>query len=100
MFYCRSPLNAKEESRLAMANFFTRANYGMVVDVVVGNFELDMNDGELRYKISVDAEGVVLSTVFLKNISYTTVATMDRYMPGIMKVLSGIDPVAAIQEVE
>ena len=81
----------------SLAEFFTRGNYGMVI----GNFELDMNDGEMRYKVSVDAEGIELSPTFLKNLSYTAVVTMDRYLPGIMKVLySDIDPAEAVREIE
>ena len=96
MFYTRAPVNAAENSRMSVAEFFTRANYGMVV----GNFELDMSDGEMRYKVSVDAEGIELTPAFLKNFSYTSVVTMDRYLQGIMKVLAGLDPVQVIKEVE
>ena len=96
MFYSRSPINATPDSRQALALFFTRANYGMVL----GNFELDLDDGEMRYKVSIDAEEVELTHTFLKNFSYTAVVTMDRYLPGILKVMAGIDPEEAIKEVE
>ncbi len=97
MFYSRAPINASPEKRAALAEFFTRSNYGMVI----GNFELDMNDGEMRYKVSVDAEAIDLTPTFLKNISYTAVVTMDRYLPGIMKVLySDIPPADAVSEIE
>ncbi len=96
MFYCRAPLNATENARMAIAEFFTLANYGMVV----GNFELDLSDGEMRYKVSVDAEGIELTTGFLKNFCYTSVVSMDRYLPGIMKVLAGLEPAAVIKEIE
>ena len=97
MFYSRTPVNAGTEKLTALAEFFTRANYGMVV----GNFELDLNDGEMRYKVSADVEGVDLTTTFLKNLSYTAVVTLDRYYPGIMKVLnSDIDPIIAVREIE
>ncbi len=97
MFYCRTTINAPEEKRAALSEFMTRANYGMVI----GNFELDLNDGEIRYKVSVDVEGIELDNLFLKNISYTGVVTMDRYFTGIAKVLfSDIDPAVAVQEIE
>jgi hypothetical protein len=80
-----------------VAEFFARANYGMVV----GNFELDMTDGELRYKVAVDVESLELTNTFFKNMAYTAVVTMDRYLPGIMKVLySDIDPATAVGEIE
>jgi len=97
MFYSRAPVNAPPARRAALAEFFTRANYGMVV----GNFELDLVDGEMRYKVSCDVEGIELNQVFLKNMTYTAVVTLDRYLPGIMKVLySDIDPAAAVREIE
>ena len=97
MFYSRAPINASVEKRVALGEFFTRANYGMVI----GNFELDLADGEMRYKVSVDVEGIELTNTFLKNLSYTAVVTMDRYLPGIMKVLySDIDPAEAVGEIE
>lgn len=97
MFYTRAPINAGPEKRAALGEFFTRANYGMVI----GNFELDLGDGEMRYKVSVDVEGIVLNNTFLKNLAYTAVVTMDRYLPGIMKVLySDIDPAEAVGEIE
>ncbi len=97
MFYSRAPINAGPEKRAALADFFTRANYGMVI----GNFELDMKDGEMRYKVSIDVEGIELTNTFLKNLTYTAVVTLDRYLPGIMKVLySDIDPAEAVGEIE
>ena len=45
-----------EEMRVPMAEFLTRANYGLRI----GNFEMDFEDGEVRYKSSVDFEGIEL----------------------------------------
>lgn len=39
-----------EEKRSAVAEFITRANYGLPG----GNFEMDWRDGELRYKVFLD----------------------------------------------
>ena len=45
--YARCPLAAKtEKEKVRMAEFITRANYG----VKNGNFEMDFFDGEIRYK--------------------------------------------------
>ena len=37
----------------AIAEFLTRTNYSMII----GNFELDFADGEIRYKTSIDVQG-------------------------------------------
>ena len=97
MFYCRAPVNVPEGRRQSVAEFMARANYGMVL----GNFELDMDDGEMRFKCSADVEGLEINDIFLKNVVYTSVVTMNRYLPGLMKVaFSSMDPVDAVNEIE
>ena len=80
-----------------MAEFITRANFGMII----GNFELDYSDGEIRYKTSVDVEEVEVTDPLVRHLIYANVLTMDKYFPGLMRVLyGGISPVEAIEEVE
>ncbi|NEQ30985.1 MAG: YbjN domain-containing protein [Leptolyngbya sp. SIO4C5] len=67
----------------------------------VGNFELDFSDGEIRYKTSLDVEGDRLSQASIKQLVYTNVFTMDRYLPGIEAVIKyGTNAEAAIALVE
>ena len=46
LIICSLPLTADEESRPAVTEFITRANYGLVL----GCFEMDLRDGEIRYR--------------------------------------------------
>ena len=46
LFYSVAPVKAPEEKRATMAEFVTRANYGLRI----GNFEMDYRDGEIRYE--------------------------------------------------
>jgi hypothetical protein len=55
LFYSYCPVKAPEDKRPILADFLTRANYGLYI----GNFEMDFNDGEVRYKTSIDVEGNV-----------------------------------------
>lgn len=97
VFYSLCPVDAPEERRLAVAEFLTRANYGLIL----GNFELDYEDGEIRYKTSIDVADDRLSPELIRNMVYTNVLVMDRYLPGIMRVIYGQVPaLEAIQEVE
>ncbi len=97
LFYAMAPIKVEEDKRLEVAEFLTRANYGMRI----GNFEMDFNDGEVRYKSSLDFEGVLLSYDLIKHAIYPAVLTMDRYMPGLMSVIYGQrTPAEAIQDVE
>jgi hypothetical protein len=83
IFYSYCPDNVPEDRRLPMAEFIARANYGMVL----GNFELDFGDGELRFKTSIDVEGTELTHELIKPIIYANVLTMDQYAPGIKAVI-------------
>ncbi|MEH2366554.1 YbjN domain-containing protein [Nostoc sp.] len=97
VFYSICPVNAPEEKRLVIAEFIARANSGMII----GNFELDFNDGEISYKTSIDVEGDRLSFALIKRVVYANVAMMDEYLPGIMSVIySNVAPVDAIDQVE
>lgn len=85
VFYSIFPVNVPENKRMAVAEFITRANYGMII----GNFELDFTDGEIRYKTSIDVEGDRLSFALIKRLVYANVTMMDEYLPGIMSIIYG-----------
>jgi hypothetical protein len=96
-FYSILPSNVPEEKRIEIAEFITRANYGLVI----GNFEMDYGDGEVRYKTSIDIEGGELTPKMIENLMGDNLMTMDRYFAGIMGVLYGDrDPAEAIAEME
>jgi hypothetical protein len=84
------------DRRVELALFLTRANFGLVI----GNFELDLDDGELRYKTSVDVEGTELTEPMIDQLVLANVAITDRYLPGIVAVLQGAEPQAAVASIE
>lgn len=97
VFYSLLPINTPPDKREAVAEFITRANYGMIV----GNFELNYDDGEVRYKTSVDVGEANLTLPLIKHLVYPNVAMMDQYLPGLMAVIySDTTPVEAIAKVE
>lgn len=97
IYYSIPDANVPEPRRAAIAEFITRANYGMII----GNFELDFSDGEVRYKTSVDFEGSEVTDAVVKQVVYANVFTMDRYYAGILAVaFGGKDPKEAIAEIE
>jgi len=96
-FYSVCPVNVPDEKRELMAEFITRANYGLKI----GNFEMDFSDGELRYKTSLDVENDRLTAALISNLVYANVWTMDRYLPGILSLLySEVSAVEAVERVE
>lgn len=97
VFYSICPANVPEGKRPAVAEFLTWANYGLVI----GNFEMDLDDGEIRYKTSLDVGGTELSVPLVKNAVYMNVLMMDRYLPGIMATIYGdVPPAKALAQVE
>ena len=97
LFYSYLPVKVPEDKRPIMGDFLTRANYGLYI----GNFEMDFNDGEVRFKTSLDVEGDRLSFDLMKRLVYNNVGVMDKYLPGIMAIIyGGASPTEAIAKVE
>lgn len=96
-FYSYLPANVPPERFADMAEFITRANYGMRI----GNFEMDYRDGELRYKTSLDIEGGELTSKLIENLLGANLSTMDRYFHGLMRVIYGDStPAQLIESIE
>jgi hypothetical protein len=87
------PVMVKEPFRAIAAEFITRANYGLVV----GNFEMDWKDGEVRFHAShVMPEGK-LEDGMIRRLFGTALGTADRYYPALMQVLyAGTTPEDAV----
>lgn len=86
-----------EARRREVMEFITRANYGLLL----GNFEIDLGDGEVRFKSSVDVEEGTVTYRQYQNLLFVSLATMDRYYPGLQRVLQGsADAAAAVVESE
>ena len=97
VMYSMFPVTIPEAKRMRVAEYLMRANYGLVI----GNFELDLDGGELRFRTSLDIEDAAFASELLKPLVYTNVRMMDRYLPGLMAVLyDEITPKAALSLVE
>ena len=92
-----SPMNVQEQYRPVVAEYITRANYGLKV----GKFEMDYSDGEVRYQtILVCSEGVPPQKDVERVVDLSFVM-MDRYGKGLVKAMMGFgDPKADIEEIE
>ena len=95
--YTMLPHRAPEEQRLKVAEYVTRANYGLRI----GSFEFDIRDGKVRYKVSVDVEGGALTYTMIDNMVGAGLSTMDRYFEGFMMVYyAGRSAEEAIDKIE
>ncbi len=91
------PFSADDDTKAAAAEFITRANYGMVH----GNFEMDFNDGEIRFKTAHFAGETVPAYEQIRFLLYMNVITLERYSDSLMKVIFGMaDPAEAVKAVE
>lgn len=97
VFYSVLPVPVPEALRQKFAEFSTRANYGMII----GNFEMDFEDGEIRYKTSMDIEGLQLTETVIRQIVYANLVITDQYLPGVMRVIySNEQPVDILASLE
>jgi len=97
IFYVVAPVKADPSKMQEVCEFVARANYGLRI----GNLELDFDDGEIRYKSSLDFEGTGLTPGLLKGAMYPAVQTMDDYLPGLLAVVfGGATAKAAIEAIE
>lgn len=97
LFYSVMESKVPASKRQEVAEYLTRANYGLII----GNFEMDFRDGEVRYKTSIDVEGGQLTPQMVRTMVYTNVLMMDKYLPGIMNVIyGGVSPADAVAQVE
>ncbi|MEO8564224.1 MAG: YbjN domain-containing protein [bacterium] len=82
-----------EERRLAIAEAIARIN----LRLVIGNFDLDFADGEVRFRTSMDVEDGVLSTTMVDNMIAFSLFTLDQYHHALMRIaLTDVDPAIEI----
>ncbi len=83
IFYSIPTFQVPPDKLAEVAYYICQANYGLVM----GNLEMDVTDGEIRYKTSIDVEGDSLSLEMVRNMVYANLNLMDCYLPGLMAIL-------------
>ena len=69
--------------RLEAAEYLHRINYGLLL----GNFEMDYDEGEVRFRTSLMAEGSLTQEVLDRYIQMPA-AMLDRYAPGLAAIVA------------
>jgi hypothetical protein len=89
-----------DERRNAMAEYVTRANFGLVL----GNLELDLSDGEVRAKTSLGLGRAQLDdqsvTEVVEGLVEANLRVFHRYLPGVIAVVGGEDPAAQVAAID
>lgn len=86
MVIVTSPLGADENDQKmmgSMAEFLCLVNHRLKC----GCFDMDMKDGEIRYKVFVDCSGITPSLEQIKNSIYCPAAMFKRYKMGIVDII-------------
>lgn len=97
LFQASMGLNIPVEYRSAAAEYITRAN----VLLPVGNFEMNVDTGDVRCKTSVETPEGELSVPMVRALVYANLRAIDRFFPGLLMVIhAGLNPPAAIARVE
>lgn len=83
LFLSLLPCKATPARRAACAEMLTRINYGLTH----GCFEMDFEDGEIRYRTSVPLASEDVSPELVEHLVFSNLCTVDRFFGAIMKVL-------------
>jgi len=86
------------EARIGdVVDFITRANFGLTI----GNFEMDIETGVIRFKSSIDYQGTPLAAAMVRRAILSAMEAVEIYEPGLVRVLAeGVSARTAIEEVE
>lgn len=95
-FLVQFPFFVPADKRVPMSEAIVRANYGLAT----GCFEMDLDDGELRFRTSARFTAGVLPDEAIAYHVAGAVMTADRYFVAFMAVLAGADPAVAIRHAE
>jgi hypothetical protein len=98
-FICSSvfPVLAPEERRVAVAELLARINWALII----GNFELDFSDGEVRYKTSAFVRADKLTPATARDLCFTNFSSLNRYWQAILAVShAGKSAEEALSEME
>lgn len=86
LVYLYAPISGDKDNLDELTKYLTMANYGLFN----GNFELDVNDGEIRYKTYVNCDELeTLPDQIIKDSIYVGCVMMDRYGDGIAALALG-----------
>ncbi|MEC7119370.1 MAG: YbjN domain-containing protein [Pseudomonadota bacterium] len=89
LVYSILPAHVPTERRHDVALMLTQINYGLIL----GNFELDLQDGEVRYKTSLDIEAISLNATVLRNLLYGNFFSLDMYYHALIQAIETDHPI-------
>ena len=90
-------ISADNDTREKIAEYLTRANYGLQI----GNFEMDLRDGEIRFKVFCRSGDIALTEEQITDCFILPIIQFETYGNDLLAVLFGMkEPEQAIQDAE
>lgn len=97
IFYLVFGSTVPEERRNQVARFITLANW----DLSIGNFEMNYDDGGVRFKSSIDFAGEELREAFIRNAILSAMRAVETYADPMTSVVNeGANAMEAIRNAE
>ena len=97
IYYVKVPSVAPEGRRKEVLEFLSRINYG----TAIGGFIMDVETGNIFFRVAFDLEGGTLSTAMVRNMMNTALYMVDEYYPALVSVMySHAIPAVAVREVQ
>lgn len=85
-FYLRAPQGEPPDGvRLRLLELLLQVNY----EILYGNFELDLDDGEIRFRLSIPFSGGTVTLATFQRCGRAMVFACDHYFPAFQRVLWG-----------
>ena len=85
LLYSIADVVVPEDRRAEAALLLARLNWGLPT----GTFELDLDDGQVRLRTSVDVGAADLTPDLLKPLLIANLTLMDRHLPAIRALAGG-----------
>lgn len=79
-------LNCDEEHRDELAKLLTLINYGLII----GNFEMDYDDGEIRYKVATNCKDCIPSQAVIEDSMMIPAVMFEQFGDAILDVMFGV----------
>lgn len=88
MFHANLPMRVPKNRRAAVAEFLSRANWGMIF----GNFEMNWSDGQVVFRTSIPVASRPPSEDSLAHLVFANCMMADCYLLGLAEVAFGRRP--------
>jgi hypothetical protein len=83
IFFSVCGANTPSNKRPEMLELLNNLNY----ELFFGNFEIDLEDGGIRFRTSISFNHVELNIEFIEELIMSNIITMDKSLPSIMALM-------------